>query len=121
MAARTATGAAAAHLGAARSAYYCGGKRVQLHFLLSQDVEGASRRSGGTRGGRGRRVFTTEAKIWTNDGRQKAAEMMGLTMEVSATPAPPRPDTRFSTLTVFRRPTRRTRHFYFSFLLRSPR
>ena len=37
-----------------------------------------------------------EAKIWTDDGRRRAAELMGLTREVRPSPrAAPRPDRIF--------------------------
>jgi hypothetical protein len=81
---------AASHLGASRSATLCGGSTSLRKVLLSQGAKGAKGLffgAGGRRrtGGRGRRgVMLVEAKIWTNDGRRKAAEMMGLSVEVRA-------------------------------------
>ena len=47
--------------------------------------------------GRARRGGIVEAKIWTDDGRRKAAELMGLTREVRRDPRPDRADPRART------------------------
>ena len=46
---------------------------------------------------RARRGGIVEAKIWTDDGRRKAAELMGLTREVRRDPRPDRADPRART------------------------
>jgi hypothetical protein len=68
--------------------------RVEKAALLSQG--GPSRRARSARGAgasRGRTgAVVVEAKIWTDDGRRRAAELMGLTREVRPSPrAAPRP------------------------------
>ena len=68
--------------------------RVEKAALLSQG--GPSRRARSARGAgasRGRTgAVVVEAKIWTDDGRRRAAELMGLTREVRPPPrAAPRP------------------------------
>ena len=85
-----ALGGAAAHLGASHSATYSGGggggsSTARLTRLSQWGGSGAGG-GGAWRRGRRRLGMSIYAKIWTNDGRRKAAEMMGLTMEVNCVP-----------------------------------
>ena len=94
--AMSSTAASAATLRASRA--YAGSSastaRLQRCAVLSQ-----SSRAAGARGARGRarRGGIVEAKIWTDDGRRKAAELMGLTREVRRDPRPDRADPRART------------------------
>ena len=94
--AMSSTAASAATLHASRAYAGSGASTARLKrcAVLSQ-----SSRAAGARGARGRarRGGIVEAKIWTDDGRRKAAELMGLTREVRRDPRPDRADPRART------------------------